>query len=78
MARRDVAFFAGSTIAVDAAGDAAMKRGITRRVLSDLVKFSGDAEAYGKFWDNFGKRRRYFPRAAVGVSPKRRRKQRLK
>jgi molecular chaperone HtpG len=31
-----------------------MKRGITKRVLGDLVKFSADEAAYAKFWENFG------------------------
>jgi molecular chaperone HtpG len=34
---------------------AKMRQGITKRVLSDLNKFANDnAEAYAKFWDNFG------------------------
>jgi molecular chaperone HtpG len=33
---------------------AQIKRGVTRRVLGDLIKFSEDAAAYAKFWDNFG------------------------
>lgn len=31
-----------------------IRRGVTRRVLSDLNKFTEDKEAYAKFWDNFG------------------------
>ena len=31
-----------------------MKRGITNRVLGDLVKFGNDKDAYAKFWNNFG------------------------
>jgi len=34
---------------------AAIQKGVTNRVLSELEKLSeNDAEAYGKFWDNFG------------------------
>jgi molecular chaperone HtpG len=34
---------------------AKMRQGLTKRVLSDLAKFAADdAEAYAKFWDNFG------------------------
>lgn len=31
-----------------------IKRGVTRRVLGDLVKFANDAKAYDVFWGNFG------------------------
>ncbi|MBN9070080.1 MAG: molecular chaperone HtpG [Rhizobiales bacterium] len=34
---------------------AAIRKGVTSRVLADLEKLAGnDAEAYGKIWDNFG------------------------
>jgi molecular chaperone HtpG len=33
---------------------AKIRQGVTRRVLSDLHKFSENAENYGKFWENFG------------------------
>lgn len=33
---------------------AKIKQGVTKRVLSDLLKFADDKEAYAKFWDNFG------------------------
>ncbi|MGE3622358.1 MAG: molecular chaperone HtpG [Bdellovibrionales bacterium] len=33
---------------------AKIRQGVTRRVLGDLVKFGENAEAYAKFWDNFG------------------------
>ena len=33
---------------------AKIRHGVTKRVLSDLVKFAEDKDAYGKFWDNFG------------------------
>jgi len=33
---------------------AKIRQGVTRRVLGDLVKFGDNAEAYDKFWDNFG------------------------
>lgn len=33
---------------------AKMKSGITKRVLSELVKFSENAEAYATFWEQFG------------------------
>jgi len=33
---------------------AKIRQGVTRRVLCDLVKFGDNAEAYAKFWDNFG------------------------
>ena len=33
---------------------AKIKQGVTRRVLTDLVKLTEDKEAYAKFWDNFG------------------------
>ncbi|MBV8060103.1 MAG: molecular chaperone HtpG [Alphaproteobacteria bacterium] len=31
-----------------------IKRGVTRRVLGDLIKFAADATAYNAFWGNFG------------------------
>jgi molecular chaperone HtpG len=31
-----------------------IRRAVTRRVLGDLAKLSENAEAYGKFWENFG------------------------
>src|SRR3984885_9206278 len=33
---------------------AKIRQGVTRRVLGDLAKLGENAEAYGKFWDNFG------------------------
>lgn len=33
---------------------AKIKQGVTRRVLSDLNKFAENADAYAKFWENFG------------------------
>jgi molecular chaperone HtpG len=31
-----------------------IKRAVTKRVLGDLIKLADNAEAFGKFWDNFG------------------------
>lgn len=33
---------------------AKIRQGVTKRVLGELVKFSENTEAYGKFWENFG------------------------
>lgn len=33
---------------------AKIRQGVTKRVLSDLVKFSENGEGYNKFWENFG------------------------
>lgn len=33
---------------------AKIRQGVTKRVLSELVKFTDNVEAYNKFWENFG------------------------